>query len=235
MRKVFSLLLALMLIVSLAVPAVASSTDKSAGAGTVNLQRSKKITITPDVGSLTDTDLFGNFKGVMPGDKKTENIVIKNWALQYDYVKVYMEARKHPAEDLIIEKYGLDKEENVDFLSQLKMTVWNGDKVIYEAAPGTSVELDDEGKLSEPVYLGKLNRLGKLDLDVLLEVPIALDNDYTDAMGEVDWVFYFEGHNHPSSNPKTGDYIIMGALALLVLSAAALLILFLAKRRKNRK
>ena len=226
MKKASALLLALVLLMGLMTIASAD--------GSVTYDGSAKEFIFTPGSEYSPTDLFTNFKGVMPGDRKTENIVIKNWALQYDYVKVYMEAKKHPAEDLIIEKYGVDKDENVDFLSKLKLTVWNGDKVIYEAAPGTSVELDDEGKLSEPVYLGKLNRLGKLDLDVLLEVPIELDNEYASAMGEVDWVFYFEGHNYPSSNPKTGDYIIMGALALMAVSAAALLILFFLKKKRKK-
>lgn len=231
MRKVFSLLLALMLMVSLAVPAFATTTDKSEGDGTVNLQRSKKITITPDAGAVTDTDLFGNFKGVMPGDQKTENIVIKNWALQYDYVKVYMEAKQHPAEDL---KIDVSVQDNYDFLSKLKLTVWNGDKVIYKAGPDEEYQLDAAGDLKDPVYLGKLNRLGKLELDVLLEIPIELDNAYAGAMGEVDWVFYFEGYNNSGSTPKTGDYIIMAALALLLISAATLVILFFLKKKRKK-
>ena len=235
MKKLFSLLLALLTVASLAVPAFAATTDRDAGPGSVNLQKSRKVTITPDVNPYTPSDLFGNFKGVMPGDKLDEVVKIKNWAVQYDYVKVYMEAKQHPLEELVIDGLGVTVEENFDFLSKLKLTVKNGDKTIYEAAPGTAVELDEEGGLKEPVYLGKLGRLASMDLKVHLEVPIELNNDYANAIGEVDWVFYFEGFNNPKDNPKTGDYIIMGAVALMAVSGLALVILFVTKRRKNRK
>ena len=43
----------------------------------------------------TDTDLFGNFKNVMPGDELTENITIKNNVSGFDYVKLYIRAVPH--------------------------------------------------------------------------------------------------------------------------------------------
>lgn len=233
MRKVFSLLLALLIIFSLSVSAFAKDVDD---AGTVNFGpgKTKSIVITPDLDAETTTDLFADFKGVMPGDNLTEKISIRNWALQYDYIKVYMRAVPHNKDNL--PKIG--DEHDADFLSQLTLTVKNGSKVIYKASPEGTYQLDEAGDLKDYVYLGKLTRknsIDAMDLVVELGVPITMNNNFADSMGEVDWEFAFEGHNYPKDNPKTGDYIIMGAVTLMAVSGVALLALLISKRRKNRK
>lgn len=231
MRKVFSLLLALLVVMSMAVPAFAKEVEDP---GTVNIgpERSKAIVITPDLNKLTDTDLFGNFKGVMPGDKLTEEIEIRNWALQYDYVKVYLQAVPHGKDNA--PKIGEDH--NADFLSQLEMIVTNNSKVIYHAGPDEEYQLDAAGDLKDPVYLGKLTRsnsIKTMELDVELIVPIEMDNWYANAMAEVDWVFLFEGLNYSGDSPKTGDYVIITAVTTLALSGAALVVLLVLKKKRK--
>lgn len=226
MKKLVSLLLALMVVLSLAVPTFATS-------GTVKFEN-KKITITPASDNMTTTDLFGNFKDFMPGDRKTQTVKLKNWALQYDYVTVYMEAKRHPAEELEASdpEYGKDLVEMHDFLEKLDMTITYNKKEIFSDSP------DQEDGLSSPKKLGTIKRGKTMELDVELYWDPDQDynyNDYANRVGEVDWVFYFEGHNYDNDSPKTGDYIIMGAVALMVLSGAALAVLLIAKRRKNRK
>ena len=94
--------------------------------------------------------------------------------------------------------------------------------------------------------LGDIKRGKSMTLDVALfwypDANLDADktndydyNKYANRVGEVDWVFYFEGHDYPDDNPKTGDYIIMGAATAMVLSGAALAVLLISKRRKNRK
>lgn len=233
MRKVCSLLLALLIVASLAIPVFAKNVEDP---GTINfgVGKTKTVTITPDLGAKTTTDLFGSFKGVMPGDTREEVISLRNWALQYDYIKVYLKADPHDKDN----DPKIGALHNVDFLSQLELTVTNGSKVIYHAGPNEKYQLDDAGDLEEAVYLGKLTRsnsIKSMELGVELKVPIELDNTYANAMGEVDWVFLFEGHNYPKDNPKTGDYVIMGAIVLLVVSGSTLLILLINKRRKKNK
>lgn len=234
MRKICSLLLALLIVASLAVPAFATSKDVD-DPGTVNfgVGRTKDVVITPDLGAKTSTDLFGNFKGVMPGDTLTEMISIRNWALQYDYIKVYLQAKPHDEDN----EPKIGNKHDAEFLSQLELKVTNGDEVIYHAGPNEDYQLDEAGELKDAKYLGKLTRknsIDALDLKVELMVPVTMDNEFADAMGEVDWVFLFEGHNYPKDNPKTGDYIITGAVALLAISGAALLILFFMKKKKKK-
>lgn len=233
MKKLFSLLLCLLIIISLAVPAMATGKDVD-DPGTVNIgpEKTTKIVITPDLNAETPTDLFGNFKGVMPGDKRTEKIEIRNWALQYDYVKVYLQAVPHGKDN--DPKIG-DKH-NADFLEQLELIVKNGSEVIYHAGPKEEYQLDAAGDLKDAEYIGKLTRsnaIKTMELDVELIVPFEMDNTYANAMGEVDWVFLFEGLNYSSDSPKTGDYVIIGAVALLALSGAALAVLLILKKKRK--
>lgn len=229
MRRVFSLLMAVLILCSLALPTFAN--------GVVNLEKTA-ITITPARNNMTSTDLFGNFKGVMPGDTLTQEIEIRNLAVNFDYVKVYMQAIPHsddPAKKNEPE-IGISVDENFDFLSKLTLTVKKGDEVIYSASPEGEYQLDEAGDLEKSVYLGKITRKNAVKpmvLTVELNVPIELDNEYAARMGEVDWLFTFEGRNNPSDSPKTGDYVIIGAVALMAVSGAALLILLIGKRRKQ--
>ena len=87
-RNLSSLLLALGMLLSLSVTAFAadsSITFKGAQEG-FDFQPGSQYTAT---------DLFDNFKDVMPGDKLTETIQVKNEASDCDYIKLYMRAVVH--------------------------------------------------------------------------------------------------------------------------------------------
>ena len=148
----------------------------------------------------TDTDLFNNFKDVLPGDQLTEKIVVKNEATDCGYVNIYMKAEV--VDELTYsETYenadGKDqadvdgqRDETVesmkDFLSQLTMRVYNGEELIYEASP------DKTDGLSESVYLGTFYGGESTRLTVELDVPAELGNEYANRVGEVEWVFLAE-------------------------------------------
>jgi len=152
----------------------------------------------------TATDMFENFKNVMPGDKLTEEIVITNEATDCDYINLYMRAVVHDETENPLtydEKFentdGKDqakvdgqRDETVatmkDFLSQLTMRIYNGETLIYDASP------DEAGALANNVLLGTLVKGEKLDLKVELDVPVTLGNEYAHRVGEVDWVFLAE-------------------------------------------
>ena len=142
----------------------------------------------------TDTDLFDNFKNVMPGDSLEQKIVVKNDYKGCDYVKIYMRAEAHDEEtNPLSANVAVDKEtvaSMLDFLSQLSMKVYLGDKVIYDASPD---ELDG---LKENVLIGALSYGVSTELTVTLDVPAELGNEYAYREGEVDWVFTVEHRNH---------------------------------------
>lgn len=149
-------------------------------------------------GDDTDTDLFDNFKNVMPGDSLEQKITIKNGYKGSDYVKIYMRAEVHDENGNPMSEKVAAEEEKVaqmnDFLSQLSMEISMGDKVIYQESP------DQLDGLSENVLLGSFRRGVSADLIVKLNVPIEMGNEYANRVGEVDWVFTVEERNDPKDN-----------------------------------
>ena len=137
----------------------------------------------------SQTDLFDNFKNVMPGDTLTETITITNKSKDSDYVKIYLRAE------------ALDAQRNdnaaamADFLAQLAMKVYNGETLIYDASP------DEVDGLKENVLLGTFRQGESGTLTVALEVPMELGNEYASRVGEVDWIFTVEGLDDPKPTP----------------------------------
>lgn len=148
----------------------------------------------------TDTDLFHNFKGVMPGDQLTQTIRVKNEARDCDYIKLYIRAEAHDEQNnplsQTVSAYGETVATMEEFLSKLHMKVYHESKLIYEASPD---ELDG---LTENVYLGTFRSGQSSTLAVELNVPLDLENRYANRVGEVDWIFTAEAFNTPSG-PST--------------------------------
>lgn len=140
----------------------------------------------------SETDLFNNFKNVMPGDELKQSITIKNNSKKSDYIKIYLKAEPHGEENPLSKV--VDSRETVDsmndFLSQLKLYVWNGDEVPYMNSP------DNTGNLTNYQVLGRLEYGKSMDLDLVLKVPIEMDNEYMNRIGEVDWIFMVEHLNY---------------------------------------
>lgn len=202
LRNLSSLFLVLVMILSLSATAYAEeSTITFTGAA-------EGFAVEPG-SEYTATDLFDNFKDVMPGDKLTETIQIRNEAEDCDYIKLYMRAVVHdedgnpltysePFEQLDGKDQSGENQTVVDgqrdetvatmqeFLSQLTMRIYNGDQLIYEASP------DEAGALINNVLLGTLSNGESLTLNVELDVPAELGNEYANRVGEVDWVFLAE-------------------------------------------
>ncbi len=231
MKRVFSLLLALMLVMSLAVPAAAAEK----GGILTFFREGKNNTFSCKPGVWTSTDLFDDgFKGVMPGDTITGLVYIRGdfKSFNEDTLKVWMRAQvhnengndpKHP--DIT------DVDHMNDFLSQLTLRVYNESKDGVKIFEGAANELDG---LRENVYLGSFRKNGAILLRVELDVPITMGNEFKNDIGEVDWVFTVEAYDDPSyDNPKTGDYIMM-AVAVMAVSAAALIVILAVKRKKKK-
>lgn len=140
----------------------------------------------------TQTDLFGSFKNVMPGDTVTETITFTNSATDCDFVNLYMRAEAHDETANPLSSKVAEKETVVtmtEFLSKLSMKVWNGTELIYDASPD---ELDG---LKTNKFLGTFRTGETATLKVELTVPIELDNKFANRVGEVDWIFHVEAYN----------------------------------------
>ena len=165
------------------------------------------------------TDLFPNFKDVMPGDTIEQRILVKNDISNDCKVKVYMRALGA-------------HEDSVEFLSQLKLTVTKEtDTALFEAAA------DQTAQLTDWVYLGTLYSGGECQLIATLEVPVTLDNRFKKLVGYLDWEFAVEELPVEPSDPKppaTGDNSRMLLWAgLLAGSVSALILVPVIARRKK--
>ena len=211
MKKLLSSMFALLLVLSLATTAFA--------AGSVTYEGSAKDFVFAPGSKYSPSDLFSNFKDVMPGDTLTEQIVIHNDASKKVKIKLYMRS--------------LGAQENTDnFLSQMNLTVEQvGDSILFSAPA------DETAQLTDWVYLGTIYSGGEITLNVKLEVPITIGNEFADDIGYIDWQFKVEelpvSPDDPEP-PKTGDeskLFLYGGL--MMFSLAALVVLLLTAKRKK--
>ena len=215
MKKMFAILLTCLLLVA-AVPAVSAA----------------NVTYTGNSGDLifapgsehSPTDLFTNFKGVMPGDSLTQAITVKNDASKEVKVKIYMRSLGA-------------HEDSVDFLSQLSLRVEksadNEMAYMFDAAANETAQLTDW------VCLGTLYSGGGVNLNVILDVPVELDNQYQYQIGYLDWEFMIEEYPVEPDDPKpplTGDSKpVWPWVAVAAVSAFFLFFLWLIAKRKERE
>ena len=178
----------------------------------------------------SETDLFENFKGVMPGDVITQEITVQNNYTKAEKVNIYLRAVVHDEQGNPLSEEVARTEDLVsmqDFLSQLTMTVKQGDKVLFSASPD---ELDG---LKENVLLGTFPGRSKTILTVELSVPIELGNEYANRVGEVDWIFTAEEVTKTVQTGDDSDLILWAALMTLSLVTAAGVILTLNRKNKE--
>ena len=208
-RRILTMALVLLLLIS-AVPVAQAADSSVTYAG-----RSAKFIFAPGT-RYSLTDLFPNFKDVMPGDTITQDITVRNKAYQGVKVKIYMRA------------LGAHKSSE-EFLSQMNLTVVKKTDTIMFDAPASQT-----ANLSEWTYLGTLYSGGKADLSVVLKVPVEMDSRFENAVGYLDWQFLVEEHPIEYDDPKTGDTIFYAA-AVMTASAAGLMVLFFLYKKKKAK
>ena len=184
-RAICSLVLMLLMVMSLASTAFAASPSITFNGF------SKGFDFQPG-SEYTQTDLFGSFKNVMPGDTVTETITFTNSATDCDFVNLYMRAEAHDETANPLSHKVAEKETAAtmtEFLSKLSMKVWNGTELIYDASP------DQLDGLKTNKFLGTFRTGETATLKVELTVPIELDNKFANRVGEVDWIFHVEAYN----------------------------------------
>lgn len=207
MKKIFPILLILLLLVGM-VPAGASSASNVLFKG-----GAENFVFMP--GSVfTDSDMFANFKNVMPGDVITQRIIVKNNSGKK--VRIYL--RAEPVD-----------EKHREFLSHLNLQVTSKNEHIFDAAASQTAQL------TENVPLGLFKTAGSTELVLTLTVPYDLGNEYMLATGIVPWTFIAEEYvDEEDDTPHTGDSFDLGTWLLAggMILAAIAWVLIRMKREK---
>jgi len=216
MKKILTLLLTFVLLLSSTVTVFAAD---------------GKVTYSGNAGSFVFepgsdhslTDLFPNFKGVMPGDSLTQQITVKNEADNKVKVKIY------------VRSLGAHEDSNA-FLSQLGLKVKTSSEnempYMFDAAASETAQLTDWG------CLGTLYSGGEVNLDVTLNVPVSMGNEFQDQIGYLDWEFKIEEYPVEDTDPKppqTGDNSNLGLWFALMICSLFMLIILLVWRKKDRE
>lgn len=184
-RRLLTFSLAVMLVLCCTATAFATET-------TVTWQGQEKGFGFAPGSEYTTTDLFGSFKGIMPGDKRTQTITLNNVATDSEYVRFYLRAVPHGSENAPLTETEKETVATMqDFLSQLSMRIFNGKTLIFDATA------DQTDTLTETVFLAQMVSGECLTLTVELEVPITLDDRDAGRIGEIDWVFTVEQFAEP--------------------------------------
>ncbi len=202
MKRIITLILALLLL---------GCVSAQAASNVIFVGGAEEFVFMP--GSVyTDSDLFENFKGVMPGDVLTQRIIVKNNSGKE--VRIFL--RADPVE-----------EKHRDFLNQMNLQVRCKDEQIFDAATSETAQL------TENTLLGAFKAAGSTELVLTLTVPYDMGNEYMATMGIVPWTFLVE-EVIDDDTPHTGDSFELGTWLLAggMILAAIAWVLIQMKRQK---
>ena len=212
MRKLLAIVLIFLLCCS--VPVVAQE-------GTVTYSGDSGEFIFTPGSSQSPTDLFPEFKDVMPGDTLMQKITVRNDASKEVKVMIYLRALGAQAD-------------SEAFLSQLGLKVRASED--NEMAYMFDAAASETAQLSDWVCLGTLYSGGEVNLDVLLDVPVTLDNAYSGQTGYLDWEFKVEELPVDPDDPvpPTGDTFNLPLwLGIFGGTSCLLILLFILRKRRE--
>ncbi len=209
-KRFLAILMVLALCLSIAPAAFADASVSYKGSA-------EKFVFAPG-SEYSPTDMFESFKGVMPGDTITQQIEVRNDVKNDVKIKLYMRS------------LGAN-EGSEEFLKQMTLGVKAADGSELFAAPA-----DETAQLTDWVCLGTFYSGAKTTLDVTLNVPVEMGNDFAEQVGSLDWEFAVEELPVEPTDPvgpKTGDDTPVALYAAICAVCAGAVVFLIATRKKK--
>lgn len=209
-KRFLAILMVLALCLSIAPAAFADASVSYKGSA-------EKFVFAPG-SEYSPTDMFESFKGVMPGDTLTQQIEVRNDVKNDVKIKLYMRS------------LGAN-EGSEEFLKQMTLGVKAADGSELFAACA-----DETAQLTDWVCLGTFYSGAKTTLDVTLNVPVEMGNDFAEQVGSLDWEFAAEELPVEPTDPvgpKTGDDTPVALYAAICAVCAGAVVFLIATRKKK--
>lgn len=176
-------------------------------------------------------DLFDNFKNIMPGETRQQNITLKND--DHRELRFYLSAN-------VLNSLDTD----TSGLSIYNISITNNGEVFYDGTLDDLAALS-AGRMSDDTLLATLQKGEETKVTMVLEVDgDSMDNTYQNREGLIQFNFSVEELDDESTivevvrtvyqGVRTGDAtIIAPIIGLLVISGLA--VIFLVKRKKDKE
>ena len=216
MRKTFSSVIMLLTVLTL----LCSLAISSYAASSVTYNANADEFIFAPGSQYSPTDLFTEYKGLMPGDSVKQEITVRNDSSKEVKVNIY------------IRSLGAQNETD-DFLSQLNLSVAKSEN--NEMAYMFNAAADQTDGMTDWVFLGTLYSGGEVNLVLNLDIPIELGDEYQDAIGYIDWEFKVEELPVDPDDPRpphTGDFSNASWYVLLAVVCVIMIIVMMIKRKR---